>query len=145
MILDSLNHIDNYSGLGRIYDGLKFLAETNFSAHPVGRFELAEDMFYMVQEYATKPDNKTEAHEKYVDIQCIISGEEVIAVAPIECEKTVTEAHPDRDVWFYECKTEPLTLEAGMYMILWPNDLHKPGLTLGEPVECRKVVVKVKL
>ena len=45
MILDSLNHIENYKGLGRIYDGLKFLAETDFSAHAVGRFELAEDMF----------------------------------------------------------------------------------------------------
>ena len=145
MILDSLNHIDNYKGLGRIYDGLKFLAETDFTSHPVGRFELSDDMYYMVQEYATKPDNKTEAHEKYVDIQCIVSGEEVIAVAPIECEKRVVEAIPERDVWFCECQTQPVTVGAGMYMILWPNDLHKPGLTLSEPVECRKVVVKVKL
>ena len=145
MILDSLNHIDNYKGLGRIYDGLKFLAETDFSSHPVGRFELAEDMFYMVQEYSTKPDNKTEAHEKYVDIQCIISGEEVIAVAPMEFEKTVTEAHPDLDVWFYDCATQPVTVGAGMYMILWPNALHKPGLTLGAPGACRKVVVTVRI
>lgn len=145
MILDSLKHIDNYSGLGRIYDGLRFLAETDFVNHPVGRFDLADDMYYMVQEYATKPDNKTEAHEKYVDIQCIISGSEVIAVAPIDCEKTVTEAFPERDVWFYNCATQPVTVGPGMYMILWPNDLHKPGLTLGKPVECRKVVVKVRL
>lgn len=145
MILDSLNHIDNYCGLGRIYDGLKFLAETDFHDHPVGRFDLAEDLYYMVQDYATKPENKVEAHEKYVDIQCIISGTEVIAVAPIECEKAVTESYPDRDVWFYDCATQPVTLTPGMYMILWPNDLHKPGLTLGDPVQCRKVVVKVRL
>lgn len=145
MILDSLNHIDNYFGLGRIYDGLKFLAETDFNDHPVGRFDLAEDLYYMVQDYATKPENKVEAHEKYVDIQCIISGTEVIAVAPIECEKTVTESYPDRDVWFYDCATQPVILTPGMYMILWPNDLHKPGLTLGDPVQCRKVVVKVRL
>ena len=145
MILDSLDHIENYKGLGRVYDALKFLAETDFSEHAIGRFELADDMYYMVQEYATKPDNKTEAHKQYIDVQCIISGREVIAVAPIQCEKTVTEVYPERDVWFYDCKTEPLTLEVGMYMVLWPNDLHKPGLTLGEPVNCRKVVVKVKM
>ena len=114
MILDSLDHIENYKGLGRVYDALKFLAETDFSEHAIGRFELADDMYYMVQEYATKPDNKTEAHKQYIDVQCIISGREVIAVAPIQCEKTVTEAYPERDVWFYDCKTEPLTLEAGM-------------------------------
>lgn len=87
MILDSLDHIENYKGLGRVYDALKFLAETDFSKHAIGRFELADDMYYMVQEYATKPDNKTEAHEQYIDVQCIISGREVIAVAPIQCEK----------------------------------------------------------
>ena len=145
MILDSLNHIDNYAGLGRIYDGLKLLAETDFANHPAGRFDLADDLYYMVQDYTTKPENKVEAHEKYVDIQCVISGEEVIAVAPIECEKTVTEAIPDRDVWSYDCATQPVTVKAGMYMILWPNDLHKPGLTLGQPAVCRKVVVKVRL
>ena len=41
MILDSLDHIENYKGLGRVYDALKFLAETDFSEHAIGRFELA--------------------------------------------------------------------------------------------------------
>ena len=31
MILDSLDHIENYKGLGRVYDALIFLAETDFS------------------------------------------------------------------------------------------------------------------
>ena len=45
MILDSLDHIENYKGLGRVDVALKVLAETDFSEHAIGRFELADDMY----------------------------------------------------------------------------------------------------
>ena len=72
------------------------------------------------------------------------SGEEVIGVAPIECEKELVDAKPEKDVWHYTCDTQPMTLHAGEFMVLYPSDIHMPGATLGEPVACRKIVVKVK-
>ena len=148
MIFDTLENIKNYEGLGRVYTALEFLAKTDFSQMELGRYELdGDNIFYMVQSYETDPDKTiSEAHKKYIDIQFMVNGEEIIGVAPISCEKTETEAKPENDVWFYECETEPLTLFSGSFMVLYPNDLHCPGVaTNNKPMTCRKVVVKVKV
>jgi YhcH/YjgK/YiaL family protein len=147
MIFDTLDNIKNYEGLGRVYTALKFLADTDFSKVKLGRYELqGDDIYYMVQQYETDP-NKTisEAHKKYIDIQFMIDGEEIIGVAPFSCEKTETEAKPENDVWFYDCKTEPLTLFKNSFMVLYPNDLHCPGVAVNGAKACHKVVVKVKV
>ncbi len=147
MIFDTLENIKNYEGLDRVYTALEFLAKTDFSQIELGRYELdGDNIFYMVQAYETDPDKTvSEAHKKYIDIQFMVDGEEIIGVAPISCEKTETEAKPENDVWFYECKTEPLTLFSGSFMVLYPNDLHCPGVSVSKPKTCRKVVVKVKV
>ena len=148
MIFDTLKNVDNYKGIGRVYDALKFLSETDFSKIELGRYELdGDNIFYMVQSYDTDPDKTiSEAHKKYIDIQYMVEGEEIIGVADISEDKELTEAKEENDVWFYDCKTEPLTLSAGKYMVLYPNDLHCPGVaTKGKALTCRKVVVKVKV
>lgn len=148
MIFDTLTNVDNYEGLGRVYTALKFLAETDFNEIDLGRYEIdGDNIFYMVQSYDTDPSKTvSEAHRKYIDIQFMVEGEEIIGVADISSEKELTEAKEENDVWFYNCKTEPLTLSAGKYMVLYPNDLHCPGVaTKGKALTCRKVVVKVKV
>ena len=147
MIFDTLENIKNYEGLDKVYTALKFLAETDFTKMELGRYELqGDDIFYMVQRYDTDPDKTiAEAHKKYIDIQFMVDGKEIIGVAPISCEKTETEAKPENDVWFYECKTEPLTLIKNSFMVLYPNDLHCPGVAVDGAKACHKVVVKVKV
>ncbi len=148
MIFDTFTNVDNYKGLGRVYTALKFLSETDFSKTELGKYELdGDNIFYMVQSYDTDPTKTvSEAHKKYIDIQFMVEGEEIIGVADISSEKELTEAKEENDVWFYNCKTEPLTLSAGKYMVLYPNDLHCPGVaTNGKALTCRKVVVKVKV
>ncbi len=147
MIFDTLENINNYKGLGRVYTALQFLADTDFSEMPLGRYELeGDDIFYMVQSYETDPyKTVSEAHKKYIDIQFMVDGEEIVGVAPFSAEKTGTEAKPENDVWFYECHTEPLTLFKNSFMVLYPNDLHCPGVAVDNPLTCRKVVVKVKV
>lgn len=148
MIFDTLENIKNYEGLGRVYTALEFLSKTDFKAMELGRYELdGDNIFYMVQEYSTDPEKTiSEAHKKYIDIQFMVEGEELIGVAPINCKKQETQAIPENDVWFYECKTEPITLFAGSFMVLYPNDLHCPGVATNDTAkQCRKVVVKVKV
>lgn len=144
MIFDSLKHIENYKGLGNVYEALEFLAKTDFRDMELGKYELNENCYYIIQEYETKAKTVAEAHEKYIDIQLLVSGNEVIGVAPIECEKQLVEANPEKDIWKYSCKTQPICLSENEFMVLYPNDIHMPGATLGESVKCRKVVVKVK-
>ncbi len=145
MIYDNLKHIENYKGLGEIYTALKFLAQTDFSSYALGKHVLNDNIYFMVQEYQTSKKTVSEAHEQYIDIQLLISGEEIIGVAPIECQKELVEAKPEKDCWKYACETQPIKLTAGEFMILYPNDIHLPGSTLGESVNCRKIVVKVKI
>lgn len=145
MIFDSLKHMDNYKGLGKVYDALTFLKNTDFSKMAVGRYELNDDMFYMVQEYEPTQKVTGEAHKSYIDVQYLISGTEVLAVAPIDGEKELAEARPEKDVWFYTCKAQPVILSADDFMVLYPNDIHQPGPAVDEPVTVRKIVVKVKI
>lgn len=147
MIFDRIENIKNYKGSGKVYTALKFLSETDFTKIELGKYELeGDDIYYMVQSYLTDP-NKTvaEAHKKYIDIQYIVKGEEIIAVAPIQTEKTLTEAKPEKDVWFYNCETNPLILKDGYFTVLYPEDLHLPGKAVNEPEKVLKVVVKVKV
>ena len=148
MIFDTLKNIDNYKGLGRVYTALEFLKNTDFNTMELGRYELdGDNIFYMVQSYDTDPEKTiAEAHKKYIDIQFMVKGEELIGVAPIGYDEKETEAKPENDVWFYECKTEAITLIENSFMVLYPNDLHCPGVaTNNKSMTCKKVVVKVKV
>ncbi len=145
MIFDNLKHVDNYKGLGDVYTALKFIAQTDFSTYELGKYVLNDNIYFMVQEYQTAVKSVSEIHEKYIDIQLLLSGNEIIGVAPIDIEKELVEAKPEKDVWKYSCKTQPIALSAGEFMVLYPNELHMPGATLTDSVACRKVVVKVKV
>jgi YhcH/YjgK/YiaL family protein len=145
MIFDRIENINNYKGLGRVYTALEFMAKTDFTKMPVGKYQLdGDNIYYMVQSYDTNPDKTiAEAHKKYIDIQYIVKGEEIIAVAPIQGNKKLTEAKEEKDVYFYECDTKPVVLNDGDFMVLYPSDLHLPGKAVEEPCEVLKVVFKV--
>ena len=145
MIFDRIENVNNYKGLGRLYTALEFMAKTDFTNIPIGKYELDDNIYYMVQQYDTNPDKTVaEAHKKYIDIQYIVKGEEIIAVAPIQTEKKLVDAKEEKDVWHYECETQPVVLKDGDFMVLYPSDLHLPGKAVNEPSEVLKVVIKVK-
>ncbi len=147
MIIDSVENIKNYKGLDKIYNVLEFIQKTDFSKMSLGKYHIDdENLFYMVQEYDTKPDeNIGEVHNKYIDIQLIVEGEEVIGYSPISCEKKLVEEKLENDCIFYNCETTKLLLKSGDFMVLYPNDIHSPGLMNNIPSKCRKVVFKVKI
>ncbi|MBQ3573317.1 MAG: YhcH/YjgK/YiaL family protein [Clostridia bacterium] len=146
MIIDTFENITNYKGAGRVYTALEFAAKTDFLSMPLGKYELdGKNIFYMVQEYDTKPfANVAEAHDKYIDIQFIVSGEEIIGYAPRCCDKKLLEEHPEDDYSLFECKVEFLELFKGNFMVFYPNDIHSPGIMKNAPVPCKKVVFKIK-
>ncbi len=145
MIYDSLKHIEHYRGLGDVYTALKFLANSDLGSMTIGRHELTDRIYYVVQEYETQLQTVSEAHEGHIDIQLLVFGEEIIGVAPIECQKQLLRADPEHDVWNYACQTQPIRLTGGEFLVLYPNDLHMPCATLDTPVKCRKVLVKIKI
>ena len=145
MIFDTIENVKNYKGLGRVFTALEFLANTDFSALPLGKKELdGDNMYYVVQEYETSPGREVEGHYKYIDVQAVLCGEEIIGVAPISSPKTVKKDSPETDCCFYTCETQPILMKPSYFLVLYPNDLHRPGVCVNSPAHCRKVVIKIK-
>ncbi len=113
----------------------------------VGRHELENGVYANIQEYTTKArcETKYESHKKFIDIQLILRGKELIAVAPIEKMKISEEYSEENDVMFFHPSDEctDYVLEAGDFLILYPKDVHMPCVCVNEKSSVRKIVVKV--
>jgi YhcH/YjgK/YiaL family protein len=130
---------------------LDFLRRKDIRSLPDGRTDIDGDrVFALVQRYETAATDapKFEYHGKYIDVQFIASGEEVISWAPAGM-MTITEVYDaDKDICFGTVaagKWTPVRLEAGQLMVLWPEDAHAPKGAAGRPSKVMKIVIKVAI
>ncbi len=150
MIITDLSNIDNQVSMTpAIKMAIDFLRRTDIYSLADGRVEIdGQQVFAIIQRYETVIADvpKFEYHKKYIDIQYVASGEEVIGWAPAE-EIIVTEAYDaDKDICFGTVpkgKITPLYMRAGQAAVLYPEDGHAPRLAAGGPSSVLKVVVKV--
>ena len=148
MLYGTLKHLDSYRGIHPgVMRGLEILRDTDFSQLEDKRYDVdGDNLFFSLQSYESKPFNDTpEAHRKYVDIQCLVSGRERMGVAPLEDMVEVAEARPEGDIWLYHGPTDEILLTGDRFAALWPEDAHAPGIAVDGPERCRKCVVKVKI
>ena len=147
MIIDNLKNAARYAGLHKGFaEGFDFIARAKAESLAVGKYEIdGDNVFAMVQEYDTKLVSKTESHEKYIDIQCILSGVEVMYALDVE-KLTVTDRPEGKDVILYADHElfSKLVICADEFAIFYPGEGHKPGVAFDAPAPARKVVVKVK-
>lgn len=137
MIKDKLNK--------RIVEGLNYLASTDFTNVEDGRHDLTDYLYANIQTYQTKEDALFEAHRDYIDIQYIISGEEKIGVTDYSSCTEAIAYDKEKDIEFLNGNGEYYPLKEGEYMILYPQDAHKPSISLNNQSTVRKVVVKVRI
>ncbi|NCC07312.1 MAG: DUF386 domain-containing protein [Clostridia bacterium] len=128
----------------------KWLAETDIAALAEGAYPIGDDgeVTANVQLYTSMPasENLFETHNKFFDIQYVVSGKEQFGF----CKRdglTVHHEVPENDLIFYN---EPemsgtVLLLPGDMIVVAPEDAHKPRCVAGEPEAVRKVVVKVKV
>lgn len=146
MIIDTLDNASLYRCLSpRVAAALEYLASTDFSAMAVGKHPIDEDrLFAIVNDYQTiaGTDIELEGHRRYIDVQYLVSGSELIGYAPLGGQASLREYDNDEDYALYRGEATFVGISAGMFAILYPHDLHMP--CIGEPpVAVRKVVVKV--
>lgn len=150
MIKDNIKNANIYHNLSDFMKiGLDYLANTDFSDLPDGKYEIYEDKVYAnVQTYLTKDFGKFEAHRKYTDIQYIAKGEEKIGVSAVSNFAQDTPYDSEKDIVFFTGKKDFelkfIGLKEKEFMILTPEDAHMPMVTLNDPTTVKKVVVKVK-
>ena len=148
MIIDKIENSELYESLHpRFAKAFAFIQKTDFSKLEDGKYEIENnDIFVIVQEYNTKDkkEAKLEAHRKYIDIQYIHSGVELIGVAAFKDQISITD-DTEKDLAFYDGEASFIKLEAGMFAIFFPDDMHMPGIKLTQSAKVKKVVVKVRV
>lgn len=150
MIVTDSRHVEHQAArTAALKTAIDFLGRRDLMSLPDGRVEIdGERVFALVQRYETARMDapKFEYHRKYIDVQFIASGVEVIGWAPAE-HMTVTEAYDaGKDICFGTVaagKWFPVRLEAGQLMILWPEDAHAPKGAAEAPSRVMKIVIKV--
>lgn len=132
--------------------GDAFLKKMFSQALPDGRYYLEKGVYVNVESYITqkKEERKFESHKRYVDIQCILSGEENIFVVPVQRLSVCEKYSVSNDITFYSssCKEEEkVHLYAGQALLLEPGDGHMPCVCVeeGKPAKVRKAVIKIPL
>jgi YhcH/YjgK/YiaL family protein len=85
-----------------------------------------------------------EGHQKYIDVQYIIEGEEFIGVNSLVDQTPHIPLDIEKDVAFYPGNGYQFKLEAGNFAIFFRTDLHQPCIKVNEPTQVRKVVVKIR-
>ncbi len=128
----------------------KWLAETDIAALAEGAYPIGEDSAVTanVQLYTTvaASEGSFETHDKYFDIQYIVSGKEQFGICKRE-GLVVKKEIPENDLVFYEepALSGTVLLLPGDLIVVAPEDAHKPRCCADVPEAVRKVVVKVKL
>ncbi len=114
---------------------------------PVGVYPLESGGQVQVQEYKTKfrKDASFESHKKFIDVQVVLEGKEIISTSALGDLEVEIPYNPDRDIIFYKKTVNGVDhyLEAGDFLIFRPEDGHLPSLCVDEPSTVRKVVIKI--
>lgn len=124
-----------------------FLKRPDLAQLPEGWVELDNGVRASVQRYETSPAEKLdfETHEKYFDVQYMVDGLEIVGVVNAEGLQPKIPYDPKDDIAFFH---EPevsgaVVLRTGDYVVLAPEDAHKPRCAAGAPRKVNKIVVKV--
>ena len=124
-----------------------FLKEQNLLTIAKGKYSIdGDNVFASVTEDPSKDFDKTnwESHRKYIDIQCIITGEEKMGVWPVN-KATVTKAYDDnKDVANYAAGGKFYVGTPGTFFIFFSSDAHRPNITPGGNKPVKKIVIKVR-
>jgi biofilm protein TabA len=113
----------------------------------VHRHELGGGAYALEMAYETKrrPEGFFETHRKYIDVQVMVAGEELMEVAAA-ARLGVTQAYDEaRDLTKYTDTdaASVLRVQAGDVAIFWPEDAHMPALVAKHSGLVRKTVIKV--
>ena len=147
MIFDSLKNSARYYGISpRIKQAFELFATVDWTKAEAGVHELDGRTIYAnVQERGlkTKEEAKLEVHDKYIDIQILVSGaDEAFGWAD---RSTLTQPkdafNAEKDIQFFlDAPQTYYTLRPGQFTILFPEDAHAPLVGEGS---IRKVILKV--
>ncbi|MBE5731588.1 MAG: DUF386 family protein [Clostridiales bacterium] len=145
MIIDKIENMKNYPILAETVEALE---KYGYDAIK-GSHKISDSLVLNVNEYNSNEnkDGAYEAHEKWIDVQMIITGEEDIRYAKRSAGEMKTDYNPDIDALFMNVATgyDVLGLYRGNFAVFFPEDLHLPGLAKDKSMPIKKYVFKIKV
>lgn len=152
MVHDTIANLRKYASLhralGKVCD---FLECSDLKGLGEGRIDLeGDDLFALVQKYRTAAESEKlfETHSRYMDIQCLVAGEELMGYAPTETLEPAVPYDQGKDIAFYgRAPMSTSLVREGTFTLYFPGEAHMPGCSLrGKGSrEVRKIVFKVKI
>ena len=148
MILDRLENSHTYLSLNKGFvQAFEFLKRSDLYELEPGKYEIDKDQVYAIvakEQGRSKNDAQLETHEKYIDIQFVLTGSEDMGWKSKQlCQQAAGEYSLEKDLLFF--KDEPasyFSVEPGTFAIFFPEDAHMPLLSSGQ---IHKVIIKIAI
>lgn len=148
MIIDNIKNHERYSAIHNLYNkAFDYLLKTDFNKINDGKYEiLGEECFAIVSRYKTRnvQESFLESHKKYIDIQFMAFGNEKLGYADIE-SLTNLNYDEENDLQKHMGELGFVDFSENQFAILYPNDVHMPGIINEMSTPVLKVVIKVKV
>ena len=128
----------------------EYMSNPNLKDLEAKRYDIdGNNLYALVQQYNSKneADARYESHKKYIDIQYVLSGKELMGIGPMSDLQEIQQPYNESsDIQYFSVsKITNRKAEAGRFLIFFPSDAHRPGLKDGENSPVKKVVLKLKI
>jgi len=146
MVLDTIQNAErSYSLHPGFKPAFEYLKTVNLDTIEKGRYEIDGARLFMVVDRGEgkgKDNARFEAHQRYIDIQCTISGDDLIGWKNVkECAGEGLGYNPEKDIEFFATQSTVWTpVPAGSFGIYFPEDVHAPKGATGRLF---KIILKV--
>lgn len=109
---------------------------------------ITDKIFILKQAYKTKERDECffESHKKYIDIQYMVKGDEIMDVTHIDNLNIIDEYSEKTDFIKYENKSHDISsllIKEKELAIFYPTDAHQPCIKVGDSNLIYKAVVKI--
>ena len=134
----------------RIQKAVNYLKAIDITSTDINtRINVEDGFFYTIQSYDTKSETecKLESHRQYVDIQVMVSGEEVMDIVDTSRLSLKEEYDKEKDVMFWKIpdRMARTSLKAGDCIVLYPENAHRGAVAVNISCSVKKIVGKVRI
>ena len=151
MIIDTLAKADKYISIHPLFaEAFAYIKSQNLGELEIGKSDVSDGLKAIVAEKVGMPAAesiaKFECHNKNIDIQVCIRGNETICWKPrSSCTSQKGEYNPEKDVLFYNDAPDTyFNLIDNQFAIFFPEDVHAAMIAVNDqPI--KKLVMKVKI
>jgi YhcH/YjgK/YiaL family protein len=146
MIVDHIKNAPKYFKMHHLFEiAFNYLTNTDLVNLDSGKYSIqGNECFAIINKYKSKniSESFAESHKKYIDIQFVISGEENLGYGFINDFENL-DYNSEYDLQKHHGTLDFISLKTEHFAILFPDDIHMPGIIKEKAMDIIKVVIKI--